>query len=303
MTNTSSTTTPSGTTKPIIFFGTEEFSATSLQALIDARFTIAAVVTKPDTKRGRGKTLTPPAVKRIAQKYDIPVWQPTSLRDIVSDITALQPVTGVLVSFGKIIPQSIIDLFSPGIINVHPSRLPQYRGPSPIETAILNGDTETGVSIMQLSAAMDAGPVYGFTAHNLNGTETTPELYDTLGDIGAAMLTSLLPGILDGTVAAQPQDDQNATYCPMITKADSTLNWTKSAAQLEREIRAYIPWPGSKTTLFGIDVTVTKAHVSPTKSGGLSIQCGDKNYLVIDTLKPSGKKEMPAQAFLSGYVR
>ena len=300
----------SGPTNPIIFFGTEEFSATSLQALIDHDFHIAAVVTKPDSKKGRGHKLVPPTVKRIAEAHDIPVWQPQKLRDIVDDIKKLQPVTGVLVSFGKIIPQSIIDLFTPGIVNVHPSLLPTYRGPSPIESAILNGDTETGVSIMQLSAAMDAGPVYTRISHLLIGTETQPELYETLGKAGAKELVRVLLSIMSGELQPTPQNESAATYCQLIQKRDGVLDWTKSAWQLEREIRAYIDWPGSRTTLGDIDVIITKAHVE--ECSGIdqlmdmqperpSKQCGDNYCLFFDAVKPIGKKEMPIQAFLAGY--
>lgn len=293
---------PSGTTSSphIIFFGTEEFSASSLQALIDADFDIAAVVTKPDSKKGRGHTLIPPTVKVIAEQHAIPVWQPTKLSDISDGITALQPVTGVLVSFGKIIPQSIIDLFTPGIVNVHPSRLPLYRGPSPIEATILNGDQETSVSLMQLSAAMDAGPVYGYTPVELRGSETAPELYKTLGEIGAETLVTLLPGIVSGEITALPQEESAATYCRMIQKSDGTIDWQKPAAQIEREIRAYQPWPGSRTTLGTVDVIITRAHIASAPDE-LALQCGDGAYLIIDTLKPAGKKEMPLQAFLAGY--
>ena len=295
-------------TTPIIFFGTEEFSAASLRALIESGFTIASVVTKPDSKKGRGLGLIPPTVKSIAQEHGIPVWQPLKLSEIAEHIKALQPVTGVLVSFGKIIPQSIIDLFTPGIINVHPSKLPKYRGPSPIESAILNGDTETGVSIMQLSAAMDAGPVYSFVSHSLTGTETQPELYKTLSEAGAHQLVSVLPQIISGKQQPVPQDDSKATYCQLIQKSDSIINWSKPARQIEREIRAYKDWPGSRTTIGNLGVIVTAAHVeecgdltTSSATERLGRQCGDGYWLFIDTLKPFGKKEMPVQAFLSGY--
>ena len=166
--------------KTIVFFGTEEFSAVSLRRLIDDGFSIPAVITKPDSKKGRGKKMVPSAVKILAEEYKIPVWQPRKLADIVSDIKSLDDPIGVLVSYGKIIPQSVIDLFSPGIVNVHPSLLPKYRGPSPIETAILNGDDKTGISIMQLSADMDAGPVYDQLEVGLDGNETAPQLEEKL---------------------------------------------------------------------------------------------------------------------------
>ena len=290
----------SGQINRIVFFGTEDFSAISLRALIAAGFDIAAVVTKPDSKKGRGHKLVPPTVKVIAEAHDIPVWQPAKLSDITDAVKALQPATGVLVSFGKIIPQSTIDLFTPGIINVHPSRLPQYRGPSPIESAILYDDDETGVSIMQLSAQMDAGPVYSYAPILLNGTETAPELYKNLGEIGATMLTQLLPGIISGDIVGAPQDDTQATYCQLIQKSDGVINWSKPAAQIEREIRAYQSWPQSRTTIGGIDVIITDAHASTTPDQ-LALQCGDNNYLIINEIKPIGKKEMPLQAFLAGY--
>lgn len=295
---------------PIIFFGTEDFSAASLEALIAAGFTVAAAVTKPDTKKGRGRTLVPPTVKVIAEAHNIPVWQPANLDEIIPEITALQaahalPLAGVLVSFGKIIPQHIIDLFTPGIINVHPSELPRYRGPSPIESAILNGDATTGVSIMQLSARMDAGPVYHFTPHPLNGTETQPELYATLANLGGAALTKVLPGILSGTLQPTSQNEAAATYCQLIQKSDGIIDWQQPANTIERHIRAYNGWPGSRTALHGVDVTITSAHIAEEHSElgahPLTLPCGNGTFLAIDTLKPAGKKEMTAQAFANGY--
>lgn len=289
----------SGQTNPIVFFGTEDFSAASLQALIDNGFTIAAAVTKQDTKKGRGRTLVPPAVKSIAETHGIPVWQPKTLADIIPNIQALQPVAGVLVSFGKIIPQAMIDLFTPGVINVHPSRLPHYRGPSPIESAILNGDTETGVSIMQLSAKMDAGPVYHFTPYSLTGTETQESLYQTLGTIGAETLVATLPAILSGSLLGTPQQESDATYCQLLKKSDGTIDWSESATAIERKIRAYTTWPGSRTTIDGTDVIIIEAHIShePTE---LSFICGDGAHIAIDALKPAGKNVMTAKAFLAG---
>lgn len=303
----------SGQTNHIIFFGTEEFSAASLRALIESGFTVAAVVTKPDSKKGRGHKLTPPTVKLIAQEHGIPVWQPAKLSEIVDDIKALQPVAGVLVSFGKIIPQSIIDLFTPGIINVHPSKLPHYRGPSPIESAILNGDSETGVSIMQLSAAMDAGPVYHFVSYPLTGRETQPELYETLSKVGASALVSVLPKILEGSLLPTPQDESQATYCRLIQKQDGSIDWQKPAEQIEREIRAYKGWPGSRTTFGDVDVIITAATALPEETkftvGSIEELASLLTYeiptsngvLQIERIKPVGKKEMPIQAFLAGY--
>ncbi len=302
----------SGPTKTsIVFFGTEDLSLYCLKTLVDSGFFIAAVVTKPDSPQGRGRKLTPPKVKVYAEQHGIPVWQPTKLADIAGDIANLGRPAGVLVSYGKIIPQSIIDLFTPGIINLHPSLLPAYRGPSPIETTILRGDTTTGVSIMRLSAGIDEGPVYSQGEYALNGTETAPELYDSLGALGMDELIQVLPAILAGTLRPTPQDNERATYCSIINKADGVIDWQLPAASIERQIRAYTPWPGSRTTLAGVEAIITSAsviHMDDAAAPGkimaekarLFVGTG-KDWLEIHRLKPVGKKEMPIQAFLAGY--
>jgi methionyl-tRNA formyltransferase len=291
------------TSAKIIFFGTEDFSLTTLTGLIEAGYDIAAVVTKPDTKRGRGRVLTAPSVKVLAERHNIPVWQPAKLADITGDIQKLQPVTGVLVSYGKIIPQPIIDLFAPGIINLHPSLLPLYRGPSPIESAIINGDSQTGVSIMQLSAAMDAGPVYTAKVHPLTGTETKPELYHALATIGTDLLIESLPSIIDGSLQPTAQDEGAASYSRLLTKNDSLLDLAQlTAEQAERRVRAYLGYPKSKLTVLGHEIIITKAHVGATKNTPLDLICQDGAFLSIDELvSPTGRR-MTADAFLNGYA-
>ena len=301
------------TSKTILFFGTEDFSAYTLTALIEAGFHIGAIITKPDTPRGRGKKLVAPQVKEVGLTHGIPVWQPTKLQDIAADIARFDSPVGVLVSFGKIIPQSVIDLFTPGIINLHPSLLPTYRGPSPIESAIVNGDHETGISIMQLSAAMDAGPIYLQETVPLSGTETTPDLYDSLGRRGAELLTATLPQILDGTLTAIPQRDDEATYCRLIQKQDGNIDWSQETAEaIERKIRAYVEWPQCRARIGSLDVIITAAHAVPSRVGAPGDYEIDADIprlqvearidaLRIERIKPIGKKEMPIQAFLAGY--
>jgi len=187
--------------------------------------------------------------------------------------------------------------------------LPKYRGSSPIEAAILNGDHETAVSIMQLSAAMDAGPVYGYTPLELTGTETRAELYDTLGELGSQTLLKLLPLILNNEAVGLPQDDTAASYCQLITKSDGIIDWNKPAVRIEREIRAYAGWPQSRTTIGNIEVIVTKAEVSNHQGtpGEFEVNTNEliaytsEGALRILELKPLGKKEMPVSAFLLGY--
>lgn len=290
-------------TKPkIIFFGTEDFSLVSLRALVEAGFEISAVITKPDTARGRGHILTPPAVKIYAESKSIAVWQPSKLSDISDDIAALAPVGGVLVSYGKIIPQSIIDLFTPGIINVHPSLLPKYRGPSPIESTIANRDQETGVSIMQLSAAMDAGPVYEQITVPLNGTETQSSLYEALGEIGSQLLIDTLPQIIDGTIAPKPQDEALATYCHMLTKDKSWIDpSTQTAPQAEAMIRAHEIFPRTRYKLNDQTLIITSAHISNNASGAMDIEFHDGSVLSIDQLIAPSGKQMSASDYLRGH--
>lgn len=291
------------TSTKIIFFGTEDFSLTALSGLIEADYSIAAVITKPDSKKGRGQKLTPSKVKVLATQHNIPVWQPEKLKDIADDIKALTPVVGILVSFGKIIPQSIIDLFTPGIINLHPSLLPKYRGPSPIESAILNGDSQTGISVMQLSAKMDAGPVYVAKSHPLNGAETRPQLYQTLATNGTNLLLETLPNILAGDLQPIEQNEQQASYCQLLQKEDGFFKPEQiSASQAERQVRAYLGYPKTKYTIFNQPIIITKAHVSTQPKTPLDIACQDGAFLSIDELIASSGRIMSGEAFLRGYA-
>lgn len=324
-------------TRPIIFFGTEELSLLVLKKLVEAHYPIAAVVTKPDLIKGRGKKTIAPPVKTFAEEHNIEVWQPTKLSEITEKIKALQPVVGVLVSFGRIIPQSTLDLFDPGIINIHPSLLPKYRGPSPIETTILNNDAYTGVTIMLLSAEMDAGPLYAQKSIDLDeyrdlyGFSNLKEnLYTSLGLLGVELLIEALPGIISGEVPAVPQDDSHATYCRMITKQDGIIDWQKPAERIGIEVDAYRGWPGSTTEIAGSTVRITDGTmVYPVRqessvpgtafidgeqlklkdnhdypllyvTAGLDDQ-GRQTYYQITHLQPAGKKEMSARDFINGY--
>ncbi len=291
------------TSKTVVFFGTDEFSAVSLRELIAKGFTIGAVVTKPDTKKGRGRALTKSIVKQIAEENNIPVLQPSDVKEIADDIKKIDSPIGVLVSYGKIIPESIIDLFSPGIVNVHPSLLPKYRGPSPVESAILNGDTETGVTIMQLSKRMDAGPMYSQITVQLKDTETAPELETQLAELGAQQLTLTLPAIMSGSAQPTSQDESVATYCQLLNKSDSHFNHAElTAEQAERRIRAFIAFPKTKLTIHGHSIIITKAHAINEAASPLDIKCSDRRFLSIDELIGPSGKTMNAKAFLNGYL-
>ena len=298
-------------TAKIVFFGTDAFSVPSLIQLIEDGWNVVAVVTKPDAPTGRGRQITEPAVKRLAVSQGIKVFQPLRLSDIEADLKALHAEIGIVVAYGKIIPASMLGLFPKGFINVHGSLLPRYRGAAPIEAAIINGDSETGVTLMQLEAGMDTGPTYDESRIQLDGTEHREEVYERLAELGADLLVEHLPSILEGQIVPIPQDASAATTVTRISKADGIIDWTKPTEILEREIRAYQGWPGSRTQISGVDVTITAAHItSGAGSGGMAHQTADGDLavyagdgaLVIDQLKPAGKREMSGRDFLRGHA-
>ena len=290
------------TLPPILFFGTEDYSLIVLRALVEAGYPIAAVITKPDTAKDRGHAVQAPSVKPYALERGIPVWQPAKLTDIIDDIRSFDAPVGVLVAYGKIIPQSILDLFTPGIINVHPSLLPQYRGPSPVEAAILHRDRRTGVSIMQLSRAMDAGPVYIQLPYALDFTETKPELYTTLFTLGANVLTQKLPAIIDGTIQPTPQNEADASYCPLLQKSDGHLDpATTTPGDAEAKVRAYLGFPRTRLQIGPHSVIVTRAHGVMTAKTPLDIECQNGAFLSIDELIAPSGKTMTAEEFIRGY--
>ena len=291
------------TSETIVFFGTEDFSLTVLEGLIEAGYDIAAVVTKPDSKKGRGQQLVMPSVKVLALKHDITVWQPAKVAEINDDVKALGTVTGVLVSYGKIIPQSTIDLFTPGIINIHPSLLPKYRGPTPIESTIKNGDSKTGVTIMQLDASMDTGPVYTSREYPLAGTETRADLYRALAVVGTDLIIETLPKIMDGTFQPTPQNNDEATYCQLLRKEDANLNLGElTAAEAERIVRAHLGFPKSKAIIGNNVIVITKAHVSAEQKTPLDLLCRDSAYLSVDELIAPSGRHMDGAAYLRGYA-
>jgi len=288
---------------PLVFFGTDDFSDTVLTALLSANIPVTLVVTKPDSPSGRGQKLNVPAVKKTAEAHGIRVLQPERLIDIEAELRTLRPVAGVLASYGRIVPKSILDIFSPGIINVHPSLLPHYRGATPIESAILDGVTVTGVTIMQLVPEMDAGPIYAQAELPLSGNETAPELYKMLAQKGAELLIRVLPQILDGSLLGQPQDPTKATFTHLLKKEDGMLNpLALTAAEAERQVRAYLIYPRTRIEVFGYNLIITRAHAAAEPKTALDPRCLDGNYLVIDELIAPSGKTMTAEAFLNGYA-
>lgn len=284
----------------LVFFGTEDFSAVTLQRLIDDNWNVVGVVTKPDFKAGRGQKLAAPAVKTLAVRHGIEVLQPANLHKSVYEIAMLDGEFGILSAYGKLVPGSVIDIFPGGIINVHPSLLPRYRGASPIEAAILNGDHKTGISLMQLSLGMDEGPVYAQKEVILSGEETKPEFYEELARTGADFLVQVLPDIISGEVIAKPQDDSRATYAPLLKKSDGRIDWSKPAEVYEREVRAYLGYPKSTAKIHGQEVIITKARLAKnTNDGKLVVDCNPGYLEILELIGPSGKT-MSGEDFLRG---
>jgi methionyl-tRNA formyltransferase len=293
------------TSKKLAFFGTEDFSLPSLQRLVEHGYDIVAVVTKPDTARGRSKQLIAPAVKTYAISKNIPVLQPERLSDYVDTLRELRADAAVLVSYGKILPERILDVFAPiGVINVHPSLLPRYRGPSPIEAAIVNGDKTTGISIMRLTAGMDEGPVFEQKTIELSGTETRPTLTASLAEASAAYLVETLPNILSGELKPTPQQNSDVSYTSLLTKDLGILDpSTDNAHALERKVRAYLNYPKTRLSIKNIEVIITSVKVvGAATSAALVINCADNTYLSVEELiAPSGKR-MSGEAFTRGYL-
>ena len=301
----------------LLFFGNERLAtgvsttAPTLQALIKEGYDVAALVVAQKTVENSRKP-RPLEIVEVAEKHGIEVLSPVSLKDkdAIKKLASYGAEAGVLASYGKIVPEDILDIFPKGIINIHPSLLPKHRGPTPIESVILNGDSETGVSLMKLVPEMDAGPVYAQETVLLRGDEEKQVLADQLLGVGKGMLISYLPQILDGSAKPAEQNDKEATTDGKIDKNVGPLDLvTKTAEQLSRQVRAYAGWPRSKTMIGTTEVIITRAHAADVNGLAGGIWISDKQFgfhckqgtLVIDALIPAGKKEMPASAFLAGY--
>lgn len=314
-----------------IYFGTSEFAATILEKLLDANMAPVAVVTQPDRPAGRGKKIQESPVKKIAQNGEILLLQPQKISPFDSaqginfrlQITDLKPDVCIIAAYGEIIPKKILDIPKHGCVNVHPSLLPLYRGPSPIQTAILNGETKTGVSLILLDEAIDHGPILAQETASIGYRDTSETLSHTLALQSATMLLETIPKWLAGSLSPTPQDHAKATFTKMITKEDGRIDWKKSAQEIERHVRAMTPWPGSYTfwkenknevRLHLRRVSVLKESprlrsdnnylpgevLDTAANDEIVVACG-KGMLVIHELQPEGKHVMSAHAFLNGH--
>ena len=304
----------------IVFMGTPEFSAIILKELCQSKYKPILVVTAPDKPVGRKQILTSPPVKVIAQKYEIPAAQPEKIASLKSEILNLKPDLIVVAAYGQILPKEILEIPKFGCLNVHPSLLPRWRGPSPIQYTILNGDEKTGVTIILMDEKMDHGPILTNSKLQITNPKITYlELHNKLAEIGAGLLLETIPKWIKGEIKPEPQDESKTTYTKILTREDGEIDWKKSAEDLERQIRAFDPWPGSftfweimKGKLLRIKIFKARVFESPggkTFSTGrvlvvpqneAAIQCG-KDFLLIEKLQLEGQKPMESEEFLRGH--
>ena len=295
--------------------GTPAFAVPSLEKLIEAGNEIVGVFTQPDKPKNRGMKLLPPPVKVCAQEHEIPVYQPTKLRDgtALAQIQALAPELIVVAAYGRILPDEILDYPKLGCINVHSSLLPRYRGAAPINWAILNGDEKTGVTIMHMATELDAGDIITQAETAIDPDEDAETLYQRLADMGGALLISAVEQLAAGTATRTPQEAAGLTLAPMLGRELSPIDWKRSAQEIHNQVRGLIPWPTATTDAITGDtmkilVTQQTGEETGAPAGtvvaagkqGIDMACGDGKILRIVELQAAGKKRMKAADYLRG---
>ena len=302
----------------IVFFGTSQFAVPTLQNLAE-NFNIGLVITKPPKPAGRGKKLTASAINIEAEKLKLPIECVEKFDDNTLDkIKKVNAELFIVVDFGKIIPQKIIDMPVLGTINIHPSKLPLYRGPSPIQSAILNGDKKTAISIMLIDKKMDHGPILAQKSINITESDTSETLFHKLSMESADFLIETLKRYINNEIKAKPQNHTKSTYTKIITKEDGKVDFNKSAKEIHNMVRAFYPWPGTYTKYndkilkilsTSLSIIVTKKEILKkpgeffkTKNNQLAVVC-KKGVLILEKVQPEGKKPMSGEDFICGYLK
>ncbi len=298
----------------LIFAGTPDFAATAFAALIEAQHDIALVLTQPDRPAGRGLRESPSAVKRLAQQHGIEVFQPPSLKSLEAQakIAAAKADAMIVAAYGLILPQAVLDLPCLGCINIHGSLLPRWRGAAPIHRAILAGDRETGITIMQMEAGLDTGPMLLREALPIDASDTTATLHDKLANLGGKLIVRALAQLQNGDLPATPQPDEGITYAEKIAKSEALIDWNCSATQIERKVRAFNPFPVAQTMWQGESVRIWQAEISnkdnrspgsiaATEKDRVIVACGT-GTLALTELQRAGGKRLAAREFLLGVA-
>ena len=296
----------------IIFMGTPEFACPTLNKLIERGENVIAVVTQPDRPKGRGQKLVPPPVKVIAEEHGIPVLQPLKVRapEVVAGIRELNPDLIVVVAFGQILPQSLLDIPRHGCINIHASLLPHYRGAAPLNWCLINGEAETGITTMMMDAGLDTGDMLVKRALSIGPDEDAQSLHDRLSRLGAETIDETIDKLLTGTLTREKQDDALTCYAPMLKKEDGLIDWRREPQQLKNLVRGFTPWPGAYTSLDGKTLKLYKVSVADgggapgdiiaAGKDGIEVACGSGS-LRIEELQLEGRKRLSAADFLAGY--
>ena len=295
----------------VVFMGTPDFAVPSLQKLLDAGFEVCAVYTQPDKPKGRGHKLQAPPVKELALRHEIPVFQPASLRkeEVQQELQSFQPDVIVVVAYGKILPKAVLDLPRLGCINVHGSLLPKYRGAAPIQWTVINGDGTGGVTTMFMGEGLDTGDMLLKAETPVGAEETAGQLFDRLKDLGADLLLETLEKLERGKLTPVPQNEEDATHAPMLSKELSVIDWSKPARELHDLIRGLNPWPSAYSYLDGKKLKIHASRVAEgsgeagkafSKDGNLLVYCG-KDALELTEIQTENGKRMDGKSYLLGH--
>ncbi len=297
----------------LIFCGTPSLAVPVLQALLnDTRFEVVAVVTQPDMPAGRSLILTAPPIKILAQQYRLPIFQPAKIAHCLDDLRALTPDVIVVLAYAQIIPKSILDLPPFGCVNLHASLLPKYRGAAVLQAPIMNGDAETGITIMRMDETLDTGPIISQAHYTIQSNETADSLGKALAGLGAQILPDVLNRYLEKKIEPQAQNNEEANYVGRLEKKDGIIDWLKTAVEIERFVRAMTSWPSAWTWINGKQLKILEVDrhsialntYKPGKTfvynSNVAVQCGT-DCLLIRRLQLEGKKPMTSQEFMRGY--
>jgi methionyl-tRNA formyltransferase len=298
----------------IVYFGTPGFAVPSLDALIQSRHQVVALVSQPDRPRGRGHHVAPTATKELAVRAGVPVLQPTKLREdsFLREIAALRPDLGVVAAYGRILPEALLAVPGFGMINVHASLLPKYRGAAPVHRAVIAGEEVTGVTIMRLVAELDAGPMLASIRHPIAPEDTSVDVERALAERGAGLLLDVVDRLAQGPVAAVSQDHTQATYAPKLVKSESPVDWSLPARAIHYRVRGLQPWPMAsaavdrlrvllhRTAVFDARTDARPGTIVDARGDLLAVAAGEGTILRILDIQPEGRRAMHVREFLSG---